>query len=132
MYAIENNIDEQFGLDLEMVMFSSGATMNEAMASNQFDVALIGGAGIYGIATYDGVYISDQVYYTKVDDGDEVIYARGCNDDDILCVITKTNGETIYPISEIPTLGRSAKGKKLIPVPNGDCIINVCIDQPGP
>lgn len=69
-YALENNIDEQFGLDLELVMFSSGATMNEAMASNQFDVALIGGAGIYGIATYDGVYISDQVYYTKVDDGE--------------------------------------------------------------
>ncbi len=75
---------------------------------------------------------NDSSYLTKVDDGDEVIYARGCNDDDILCVITKTNGETIYPISEIPTLGRSAKGKKLIPVPNGDCIINVCIDQPGP
>lgn len=69
-YAIENDMAKDYGLELEMVMFASGATMNEAMASDQFDVALIGGAGIYGIASYDGVYISDQVYYEKVDDGE--------------------------------------------------------------
>ena len=69
-HAIENNLDEEYGLELEMVMFANGATMNEAMASDQFDVTLTGGAGIYGIATYDGVYISDAVYYMKPDDGE--------------------------------------------------------------
>ena len=68
-YAIETGLAQQYGLELELVMFSSGATMNEAMASNQFDVAPIGGAGIYGIASYDGVYIADQVIYEKTDDG---------------------------------------------------------------
>lgn len=69
-FAIESGLAEDYGLNLEMIMFSSGATMNEAMASNQFDVAPIGGAGIYGIATYDGVYVADQVIYEKEDDGE--------------------------------------------------------------
>lgn len=75
---------------------------------------------------------NDSSYITKLDDGDEVVFIQGCNDDECLVIITKTNGETVYNVTEIPTLSRSAKGKKLIPVPNGDCIINACIDVLSP
>ena len=68
-------------------------------------------------------------YLIKVDEGDEVIFAGGCNDGETLYVITKTNGEVAYPVNSIPTLSRMAKGKKVVPVPNGDLIINACIDR---
>ena len=58
-YIVENNLDEAYGLDIEMVLFSSGATMNEALASGQFDCAPIGGAGIFGVASYGGKYVGD-------------------------------------------------------------------------
>lgn len=71
----------------------------------------------------------DDSYLIKVDDGDEVIFAQSCNDDEKLYVITQTNGEVAYDVANIPTLSRMAKGKKLVPVPNGDLIINACIDK---
>lgn len=81
---------------------------------------------------YESKKRNDASYLTKLDDGDEVIFVNGCNENESLVVITKTNGEMWYPIEQIPTLSRSAKGKKLIPVPNGDCISNACIDVPYP
>lgn len=81
---------------------------------------------------YESKKRNDASYLTKLDDGDEVIFVNGCNENESLVVITKTNGEMWYPIEQIPTLSRSAKGKKLIPVPNGDCISNACIDIPYP
>jgi len=71
-YAKETGLDKKFGLDMEILSFANGATMNEAMASNQFDVAPIGGAGIFGAANFDGVYIADFQY---LHGGDEV-YAQ--------------------------------------------------------
>lgn len=72
---------------------------------------------------------NDASYLTKVDDDDEVIFAQGISSEEKLYVITKNAGEVSYDVDTIPTLSRNAKGKKLVPVPVGDSIINVCIDK---
>lgn len=72
---------------------------------------------------------NDASYLTKVDDDDEVIFAQGICSGEKLYVITKNAGEVSYDVDTIPTLSRNAKGKKLVPVPVGDSIINACIDK---
>ncbi len=110
-YAIESGLAAEHNMELEMVMFTNGATMNEAMASDQFDVALIGGAGIYGIATYDGVYISDQVYYPTVDDGE---LTAG---DGIYCVATDPAAQVKGYNKEFPNVygdPETVRGKTIL------------------
>ena len=70
----------------------------------------------------------DSSYLITVSDDDRVIFVSGANNDELLYVVTKT-GEKGIPVSDIPTLARKAKGQKLVPVPNGDAIINACIDN---
>ena len=70
----------------------------------------------------------DVSYLITVDEKDKVIYAAGCNSGEKLYVTTKS-GETAYDIDSIPNLARKAKGIKIVPVPNGDIIINACVDK---
>ena len=71
----------------------------------------------------------DTSYLANIEDDDAIIYASGINDNEHLYVITKNAGEVAYSADSIPTLTRSAKCKKLVPVPVGDSIINACVDK---
>jgi len=51
-YIVDNELDVKNGFKAELVMFSSGAPMNEALSTNSFDVAATGGAYIFGIASF--------------------------------------------------------------------------------
>lgn len=61
---------DEYGLELEYSVFSSGATINEAMG--EWDVAVTGGAFIYALANYDCKLIAHQIDGA----GDAVFVAR--------------------------------------------------------
>lgn len=61
---------QEYGLELEYSVFSSGATINEAMG--EWDVAVTGGAFIYALANYDCKLIAHQIDGA----GDAVFVAR--------------------------------------------------------
>jgi ABC-type nitrate/sulfonate/bicarbonate transport system substrate-binding protein len=50
-YALENGYFEEEGVEIEVVVFPSGAPINEAMAAKQIDVACSGAATIFSLAT---------------------------------------------------------------------------------
>lgn len=75
-YIKEQGWDQEAGLDMELVLFSNGATMNEALAADLWDVAPTGGAAIFGVAAFDAKFIADFVDGT----GGNEIYVRGDSD----------------------------------------------------
>ena len=62
---------------------------------------------------------------TQLIDTDTVIYVNGCNDKSAYMISTKNDLMTLK-VSDIPELTRNHYGKKIVPVPRGDTIIN-CI-----
>lgn len=63
------------GLDVEIMLFATGAPINEAMAANQLDVAVSGMASVYALATGRYTYVGDgcitvggQAMYARQDD----------------------------------------------------------------
>ncbi len=56
---IQQNWPERDNLPIETVMFSNGATINEAMG--EWDVAITGGAFIYGLANLDQKLVAHQI-----------------------------------------------------------------------
>ena len=56
---VNKGIDKQNGLEIEMVKFTTGAPMNEAMAAGQIDVSCIGAAGVFALASYDAKMIAE-------------------------------------------------------------------------
>jgi NitT/TauT family transport system substrate-binding protein len=71
-YIKEQGLDKAAGLDMEVVMFSNGAAMNEALGANLWDVAPTGGAAIFGVANFQAKFIADFVDGT----GGNEIYVR--------------------------------------------------------
>lgn len=71
---------------------------------------------------------NDSSYLINVDEKDRVIFAEGCRDGEKLYITTKS-GETAYDINTIPILTRKAKGSKIVPVPNGEKIIDCTVDD---
>ena len=65
---------DDYNLDLEYSVFSSGATINEAMG--EWDVAVTGGAFIYAMANYDCKLVAHQIDGTGCND----IFAREGSD----------------------------------------------------
>ncbi len=57
---------KDYGLELEILVFSSGATINEAMG--QWDIAVTGGAFVYALANYDCKLIAHQLDGTACND----------------------------------------------------------------
>lgn len=105
-YAKEMKLDKEYGLDIELVLFSSGATMNEALASNEYDVAPIGGAGIFGVANYDGIYIADYQYLTG---GDAIFAQKGSE------ALNATGSNPTYP--DIKGSAETVKGSTILYTP---------------
>ena len=58
-YIVDNGLDEKYGFKLETVQFVSGGSMNEAIASNAWDVAVMSTASVYALATYQAYLIAD-------------------------------------------------------------------------
>lgn len=58
-YIMDNNLAEEYDCPFEIEVFSSGATINEAMG--EWDVAVTGGAFIYALANYDCKLIAHQL-----------------------------------------------------------------------
>ena len=76
---MEEKMAEEFDCPFEIEVFSSGATINEAMG--EWDVAVTGGAFVYALANYDCKLIAHQLDGT----GNNDIMAR--KDDPILDVL---------------------------------------------
>lgn len=75
-YAYDQGYFEDAGLDVEIILFATGAPVNEAMAAGEIDVAVSGMASVYALATGMYTYIGDGSITL---DG-EAIYARADSD----------------------------------------------------
>lgn len=53
-YILDRGWDVEAGIPVELVVFPGGAPINEAMAAGEWDVAITGGAAIFGIANFYG------------------------------------------------------------------------------
>jgi len=58
-YALEKGYFDEEGVNVEIVIFPSGAPINEAMAAKQIDVACSGAASIFSLANGTGKLIAD-------------------------------------------------------------------------
>jgi ABC-type nitrate/sulfonate/bicarbonate transport system substrate-binding protein len=58
-YAYDNGYYEEEGLDVEIVIFSTGAPINEAFAAGQLDVAASGLASVYSLANGTATWIGE-------------------------------------------------------------------------
>ncbi len=56
---VNNGLDKENGIEIELVSFSTGAPMNEAMAAGQIDVSFIGAAAVFAMANSDSKMISE-------------------------------------------------------------------------
>ena len=60
VYVAESmGLFDSVGLDVQMDIFASGTPINEAMAADQFDMAVSGWASVYALATGEFTYIGD-------------------------------------------------------------------------
>lgn len=65
-YALVNGMYEEAGLDVELILFPTGAPINEALAAEQIDLAGTGGAGVFALAAGDCYWLGD---YVRTSDG---------------------------------------------------------------
>lgn len=60
-YIKDQKLDEKNGLNIELSVYSNGSTQNEALAANLWDVAMTGGAFVFGVANYDAKVIGNHI-----------------------------------------------------------------------
>ncbi len=60
-YAYETGMYEEAGLNVEVVLFPTGAPINEAMAAKQLDIAGSGMASVFALAAGDCYWLGDYV-----------------------------------------------------------------------
>ncbi|WP_332447306.1 ABC transporter substrate-binding protein [Sphaerochaeta sp.] len=60
-YIIDNGLDVANGFKIEPIMFPTGGPMNEAIASDAYDVATIGGAFVFGVANFRAHVIASHI-----------------------------------------------------------------------
>lgn len=71
-YILDQKLDEKNGIKIETILFSNGATQNEALAANLWDVAMIGGAFVFGVANFDAKVVASHINGT----GGNELYVR--------------------------------------------------------
>lgn len=71
-YILDKGLDKEYGLDLEPILFSNGATANEALAANEWDVTLTGGAFVFGSANFGAKVVGHHIDGT----GGNELYVR--------------------------------------------------------
>jgi ABC-type nitrate/sulfonate/bicarbonate transport system substrate-binding protein len=107
-YAIEKGYFAAKGLDIDMIIFATGAPINEAMNAGQLDVAVSGMANVYNLATGNYTYIGD----TMISEQGQAMYARPDSDivkSDGVLPNTKGSAETVKGISILGPLATSAQ-----------------------
>ncbi len=72
VYIMEHNLDEAYGLKIELSVYPSGVQENEALARGEVDVALIGGAFVFGVVESNAKVIGEYIYSK----GGNAIYAH--------------------------------------------------------
>lgn len=60
-YAIDHGYYEEAGVNVEMILFPTGAPINEAMAAKQLDLASSGMASIFALGSGDCYWLADIV-----------------------------------------------------------------------
>lgn len=60
-YIMDNGLDVANGFKIEPIMFPTGGPMNEAIASDAYDVATIGGAFVFGVANFRAHVIASHI-----------------------------------------------------------------------
>ena len=93
IYAEEKGYFDEAGLDVNIIIFPTGAPVNEAIAAKQIDVACSGFASVYSIANADCSWIAD-INST----GGIGLYARP--DSDIAKATTEVDGLTFHGSAE--------------------------------
>ena len=58
-YAYDNGYFKDAGINVELVIFSDGAAINEAMAAGEIDVACSGAATVFALANGENVLLGD-------------------------------------------------------------------------
>lgn len=58
-YAIEQGWFKEAGLNVEMILFPTGAPINEALAAEQIDVGVSGLASVYAVAAGDSTWVGE-------------------------------------------------------------------------
>lgn len=58
-YAFENGLYAEAGLNVEVILFPTGAPINEALSAEQIDIAGSGLASVYGLASGDCSWLGD-------------------------------------------------------------------------
>ncbi|MFV0503990.1 MAG: ABC transporter substrate-binding protein [Lachnospirales bacterium] len=58
-YMVDNGLDTANGFKIETVFFPTGGPMNEALASNLWDVGTLSAASVYSLATYGAYVVAD-------------------------------------------------------------------------
>ncbi len=58
-YAFDNGFYEEEGLDVEIIIFATGAPINEAYAAGQLDVAVSGLASVYSLANGNAKWVGE-------------------------------------------------------------------------
>jgi len=71
-YILDNDLDKEYGLQIELSVYASGVQENEAIAKGDIDVALIGGAFVFGVVESDAKVIAEYIY----SNGGNAIYAN--------------------------------------------------------
>lgn len=74
-YIQKNGLDEKAGFQMEVIMFDTGAPMNEALAADLWDVGHMGAAAVTGMANYDELIIGEVLEST---DGQGVFVSPDC------------------------------------------------------
>lgn len=70
--AKEAGYFDKFGLNIEILVFATGAPINEAIAADEIDAAVTGPAAVYALATGLYTYIGDGILTL----GGETLFAR--------------------------------------------------------
>lgn len=60
-YAAENGLYEAAGLDVEVILFPTGAPINEALSAEKIDLAGSGMASVFALASGDAYWLGDYV-----------------------------------------------------------------------
>lgn len=60
-YAAENGLYEEAGLDVEVILFPTGAPINEALSAGKIDLAGSGMASVFALASGDTYWLGDYV-----------------------------------------------------------------------
>jgi NitT/TauT family transport system substrate-binding protein len=116
-YISEQGWDVEEGFKMELISFTSGAPMNEALAAGLWDVAGIGTAGVYALAQYDAKLVAEIQTAAALDlmvrEDSDIAAATGASADhpELLGSAETVKGKTL--LCPAGTLGQYYAGKWL-------------------